>query len=402
MSLQKRKKIIVKGPALSQSGYGHHARFVLSALKEKQDEFDVFCVPTQWGQTGWIHETGEFRKWLDNIILKTNLYLQNKGQFDISLQVTIPNEWEKMAPINIGVTAGIETTKVAPIWLKKGNLMDHIITVSDHSRQTYANTKYQAQHPVTKETVELELFTDIDVVHYPHRKLESTIDLDLEFDFNYLMVAQWGPRKNMERALRWWMEENFDCEVGLVLKTSVRKNCLTDRYHVSAQLKNLLSKFPDRKCKVYLLHGDMTNEEMDALYRHPKIKAMLTATHGEGFGLPLFEAAYNALPIVASGWSGHVDFLYSKNDKGKVKPLFLEVDYDLKPVEKQAQWPGVISAESMWAYPHEGSFKMKTRQVRTSYPKWKKKAEILQTYLLENFTPETQNAKMIEAIKSVL
>jgi len=402
MSLVKRKKVVVKGPALTQSGYGHHTRFVLSALKEHQDEFDVFCVPTQWGQTGWIHENGEFRKWLDNVILKTNLYLQNRGEFDVSLQVTIPNEWQKMAPINVGVTAGIETTKVAPVWLEKGNLMDHIITVSEHSKQVYEMTKYQAQHSVTKQPVELELFTDIDVVHYPHRLGTETIDLELDFDFNYLMVAQWGPRKNMERALRWWLEENFDNEVGLVLKTSVRKNCTMDRHQLELQLQNFLHNFEDRKCKVYLLHGDMSNSEMDAIYRHPKIKAMLSATHGEGFGLPLFEAAYNGLPVVAPGWSGHCDFLYSKNEKGKVKPLFLEVDYELGQIPKDAHWEGVLQADSMWSYAQEGSFKMKVRQVRTSNKKWQKKAEILQKYLLESFTPEIQNAKMIESIKSVL
>ena len=49
---------------------------------------------------------------------------------------------------------------------------------------------------------------------------------------------------------------------------------------------------------------------MANLYAHPKIKAYVSLTHGEGYGLPLFEAAYHGIPIIAPDWSGHLDFLY--------------------------------------------------------------------------------------------
>ena len=129
-----RKKVVVRGPALTRSGYGEHTRFLLRALRQKEDKFDIYLIPTGWGQTGWINEDDEERRWLDFIIHKTSAFQKQKGQFDVSLQVTIPNEWEPMAPINIGVTAGIETTKVAPIWLEKANMMDKIITISEFSK----------------------------------------------------------------------------------------------------------------------------------------------------------------------------------------------------------------------------------------------------------------------------
>ena len=110
-------------------------------------------------------------------------------------------------------------------------------------------------------------------------------------------------------------------DVGLILKTNLAKNCLLDRRTVTAKLENLLSNFPDRKCKVYLLHGYLKNDEMSALYQHDKVKALISLTHGEGFGLPMFEAAYYGLPIVATDWSGQKDFLYMPvvDKKGKVK-----------------------------------------------------------------------------------
>ena len=106
-----RQRIIVKAPCLSMSGYGEQSRFALRALRAYEDKYEIFVIPLKWGETGWIHSDTEERKWLDERIRQTILYVQNGGQFDISFQITIPNEWEPMAPINIGYTAGIETNK---------------------------------------------------------------------------------------------------------------------------------------------------------------------------------------------------------------------------------------------------------------------------------------------------
>ena len=134
------KKVLVRGPALSQSGYGEHTRFVLRALRSQPSVFDIYLITTNWGATSWIWENNEERTWMDSLLQKTIEYGQGGGQFDLSIQVTIPNEWEKIAPINIGVTAGIETTKIAPIWIEKSHQMDKIIVVSEHAKYGFDNT----------------------------------------------------------------------------------------------------------------------------------------------------------------------------------------------------------------------------------------------------------------------
>ena len=125
-----RVKAIVRGPALSQSGYGEHTRFVLRSLKTREDLFDIYLENVGWGQTSWLWEDNEERLWLDSILMKTLVYRQQGGQFDVSLQVCIPNEWQKLAPINIGCTAGIETTIISPEWVKSCFVVDKIIVVS--------------------------------------------------------------------------------------------------------------------------------------------------------------------------------------------------------------------------------------------------------------------------------
>ena len=188
-----KKKIFVKGPVLSQSGYGEQARFALRALKSREDLFDIFVQPIPWGKTGWIWETNEFRAWLDNrIVLTQQLASQKSLQPDISLQITIPNEFEKLCPINIGYTAGIETSKVSPQWLQKGNDMDKILVVSNHGKETYVNTIYEAKNNQTGEVFPYKLETPVDVVweNTPRFEPEPIESLELEYDFNFLMVSQ--------------------------------------------------------------------------------------------------------------------------------------------------------------------------------------------------------------------
>ena len=355
-----RKKILFKGPLLTRSGYGEQSRFAMRALRSREDLFDIYIQPLKWGQTSWIFEMTEERMWIDRTIEKTIAYLQQGGKFDMSFQVTIPNEWEKLAPVNIGHTAGIETNKVAPIWLQKGNEnVDKIITISRHSRDVYKGTEAIAQNTTTGEKFEYRLQTPIEYVNYPSKKFESlpTIDLNLETSFNFLSVAQFGPRKNLPNTVKWFIEEFHDEDVGLVLKTNIVKNSVMDRETIYKDLQKFLHNFPDKKCKVYLLHGDMTDEEMHSLYGHSKIDALLALPHGEGFGLPIWEAAYSSLPVIATGWSGHLDFL--TDEEGKEH--FYNVAFDLQPVQDNVVWDGVIIKESMWAYAREQSAKEKMR-----------------------------------------
>ena len=122
-----KQQILLRGPILSQSGYGEQARFALRALKSREDIFDIYIAPVNWGQTGWISLDNDERAWIDEKIKKTHTHNQQGGKYDISIQVTIPNEFEKLAQVNIGYTAGIETTKVAPAWIQKSNEMDKIV-----------------------------------------------------------------------------------------------------------------------------------------------------------------------------------------------------------------------------------------------------------------------------------
>jgi glycosyltransferase involved in cell wall biosynthesis len=353
------KTILVKGPALSRSGYGEQTRFALRALRQAQDRFNILLINISWGHTGWYNEDNEERAWIDHLIAKTQGHINNNAPIDISLQITIPNEWEKIAPINIGYTAGIETTRIAPQWIEKAHIMDKIIVVSNHSKNVYNDTVYDAVNQETGETFKFQNQTPIEVVNYAVRSMEQDpIDIDLEYDFNFLSVAQFGPRKNLANTVQWFIQE---------------------------------------------LHGDLTLEQMNYLYAHPKIKSYLTLTHGEGFGIPIFESAYHGNPVIAPQWSGQCDFLHApvtstKRKKTKIRPLFCRVEYTIGEIPEEVIWDQVLERGTQWCYPTEKSAKQCMRDMYANYTRYFGMAKKLKKHIIENFTETEQYNKFADAV----
>jgi glycosyltransferase involved in cell wall biosynthesis len=387
------KKILIEGPLLTQSGYGEHSRFVLRALMQRAD-VDIYVHPLAWGTTSWLADDTPERRKMDELVQKTTSYTIQSGnnpQYDVHIHIGIPSEFNKKAPLSIHVTAGIETTKISPAWLQKTFEMDKIIVPSEHSKWAFENTSVEVEDEGRRFGVTCK--TPIEVIPYPAKVIEpdKNFNLNLDYEFNFLSVAMWGPRKNMENMIRWFLDEFKNEEVGLVLKTGMSRGSLLDKRMTEFKIKNIMESVPEKKCKVYLLHGDLTEAEMTSLYTHKKIKAMVSATHGEGFGLPLFEAATNAMPVIAPAWSGQIDFLRApvvmtgKVKKTKMKDLYAKVDFTMQPIQREAVWKDILVEDSMWCYPKEKSFKTQIRNVFKNYGMYKSWAKKLQKHILSEF-----------------
>jgi hypothetical protein len=265
--------------------------------------------------------------------------------------------------------------------------MDKIIVISNFSKKTFQNGVYNIKDQYGNEIPNFKVATPIEVVNYSLRKNNSVeIDLPLTTDFNFLVVAQAGPRKNFANTVKWFVEEfKNDPNVGLVCKTHLAGASQIDREAITNNIQQILNEHKNRKCKVYLLHGDMHEEEMAALYTHPKIKALVSFSHGEGFGLPLFEAAGHALPVITTEWSGHTDFMYCPNKEGKIKPHFARVDFTLGSVQPEAVWEGVIEKDTMWAFPIGNSVKTEMRAVYKDWDRYRGQAKRLALHIEKEF-----------------
>ncbi len=388
-------KIVIRGPVLSRSGYGEMARLALKSLQSREDLFDIYLVATGWGATGWIVEDDEQRRTIDALLMKTINYMQEGNSFDVSLQVQLPNEWQPIAPINIGYTAGVETTTVPPEWAQVASQIEKVITLSKHSRDAFYNAGVELAE------------TDVVSVGFPVREYNNVdVPLDLEYDFNFITNSQWAPRKNLENTIVAFVNEFQNEEVGLVIRTSLKNNSKLDRMHAENRLKSLLKGAPEeRLCKIYLLHGDMQNDEILSLYDHPKIKAYTTLSHGEGWGLPAFEAASAGIPLVAPEWGGFAEFSTvpvksrsKKKNTTRNKTMIAAVKYEIKEVQPEHVWEGVINQGSQWCYPSESSARQQMRQVFKNYKKYESMALKLKAHLTEKYSTDTVYEQFVQHV----
>ena len=394
-------KILLEGPILSRSGYGEHARIVYESIKSLSG-VDVYISPLEWGTTSWNFPD-------ESIIEKINkysLYIEDckkrniNPDFDTQIHVGIPNEFQKKAKYSVCVTAGIETDRVSPEWLVRTHQgIDKIIVPSEHSRKGFVETKYQFHNKADNTTGEINCACPVDVVCYPTKDPQGKkIEIDFETDFNFLSVALMGPRKNLEFTIRGFVEQfRENPNVGLVLKTGVSKSSVIDRANTHQVLRGFVDSLGPKKCKVYLIHGNLSESELHSLYVHPKIKAYVSTSHGEGYGLPIFEAAYSGLPVLATDWSGHLDFL-TGTQKGKQKKLFAKISYELKNVQTEAVWDTIITKDSKWAFPSKVSYKTQLEKVYSNHGMYKKWAKTLKLEISKKFSKDSILQQMKDSL----
>jgi len=414
-----KKLIFMCGPFSSRSGYGNHARDIYRCLYKLED-YDVKCLDVRWGDCprNELDDDNDFNKSLKSSLVKqTPQGIQLDRQPEIYIDIRIPNEFQQIGKVNIGFTAGVETSAVSSAWLEGCNKMDMVITVSEHSKLGFVGAKYdkmqQLPNGEQQKVGELKLEKPIEVLFEgleldtfkPLKSSElqtpisKTLD-SIEESFCYLMVGQWcqggfgEDRKDIPRAIKTFYETfaNKTSPPALILKTSGATFSILDKEECKAKLDWVKSQFPSdvKLPNIYFIHGALSTEEMNELYNHHKVKAFYLTTHGEGFGRPLLEASFTGLPVITSNWSGHLDFLDEKHS--------LLVAGEMKKVPKSVVWKNIIVEDSQWFVADSNSVSAALNYVFTNYNEVKKKALDLMKINREKFNTE----KMIEEFKSIL
>ena len=319
--------MVVTAPVGTRSGYGAHSRDICRSLIDL-DKFDIRIWPVRWGNTPQNALSEQNPQ--DLPIIKRLLQTPEiERQPDIHVHIVVPNEFQNIAKYNIGITAGIETTAVPPVWIEGLNRMDLNIVPANFVKHTIENTKYDKHHETTKQKIGLltnetpveVLFEGVDTNVYG-RTNEFSKDLLDEFksikeDFCFLHVGHWlqggmgEDRKDIGMLVKTFCEsfKGQKNQPALILKTSGATPCILDREEILHKIRDIKRQIVGDLPNIYVLHGDLRDEEINQLYNHPKVKAHLSFTHGEGFGRPLLEATLSEKPVIASNWSGQTDFL---------------------------------------------------------------------------------------------
>jgi len=391
---------VVSCPIDTYSGYGARARDFVKALIET-DKYDVKILAQRWGNTrfGYLEDHKEFD-------LESRIIPNLTAAPELWIQISVPNEFQKIGKYNIGVTAGIETTQCDPSWIQGCNNMDLIIVSAEHAKTVFETSKFNMQDKNTNQitgTLEIKppvevLFEGADLTKY-FPKPSTAIDLsNIKEEFCFLNIGHWmqgdigEDRKNIGYLIKSFCEtfKNKAKQPALIIKTMQVGTSIMDRERILDKIDSIKKTLKGRLPNIYLFHGEISDEEVNQLYNHPKVKAMVSFTKGEGFGRPLLEFSLVKKPIIASGWSGHTDFLD--------KDSSLLVGGELKNVHKSAAQKNMILEESKWFTPNDQEA---AEAMLTVFKHYKKVIINAKRQGTKN-TKEFNYDKMVELLDSIL
>ena len=411
--------IVIQGPVATRSGYGNHTRdLVLALIKAEKYDIDIVALP--WGSTP---QNALEPNNSDHAKIIQHIATQNiTRQPDVFIQVSVPNEFGlspdgkqamKVGKYNIGITAGIETTQVSHEFLAGANRMDMIITTSEHSKKGFVDSVYDRIDDRTKEKQgELKLEVPIKVlfegadlnIYHKTNDIHDTVKKELSSiknSFCYLFVGHWlkgnmgEDRKDVGMMIKCFCEAFKDKarhnRPALILKTSHATFSIIDRDSLMTRIQEILAPYKHKAPEVYLLHGDLTDNEMNSLYNHPKIKSMISLTKGEGFGRPLLEFSLTGKPILASNWSGHIDFLK--------KSILLPGE--LKDIDKSATDDFLVQG-TKWFTVDYGYVVGALKDVTKSYKNYLVNAKEQLKYSKENFSLDKMNKLFVSIVDKAL
>lgn len=400
-----KKVLVFQAPVFSASGYGSHARDILRGLFEL-DDYDVKIVPTKWGMTpqDQVDPRTDFgKRMLDNTITGLD------KRPEVYIQMSVPNEFRKMGHLNIGITAGTETDKAPKDFITGVNNMDLVIVPSEFTKDTLITTYYEDKHPQTGKLLQqhvvrtpiVTLFEGVDIDTYGRTHITDKDPLEgVKEDFNFLICGHWLPgsigqdRKDIGMTLKTiatvFRHIPKDKRPGIIMKVSAGGYSVKDREVIAKRINSVLEPLGSDVPSVYLLHGDLTDKEMSNLYHHPKVKAMVSFTKGEGYGRPLAEFAMTGKPIVVSKWSGHMDFLPAK--------YVSYLDGTITPVDKTATNKFIIEGAN-WFTVNYTDAANKLFNLHKEYDKELKRSADLPKHMKQNFSMEKMKEKLIKILQ---
>lgn len=403
-------KILISCPIDTKSGYGERSRDIVRSLMKNEDKYDIKIMPQKWGNTSW---GGLSDSELDKKI-KNNLVYNITQQPDVFIQITIPNEFVKVGKYNIGITAGMETDICPVSWIQGCNKMDLILVSSAHSLSSLTSGSHEIRdknnpnlvQPIKIETPIEILFEGIDLQKYFYKNnvrhdkgsIGEYIN-SINEKYAFLFVGHWlqgdvgHDRKNVGFMIQMFLEtfKNSLNQPCLILKTSSTTTSEMDKERILAKINQIKHQIGGNLPNIYLLHGDLSDGDMNDLYNHPKVKSMISFTKGEGYGRPLLEFTTSRKPLVVSNWSGHLDFLDTRSN--------ILINGEVKSVHPSAVVKDIIIPEAKWFYPYGNEIKNGLKDMFKNYDKYLKNTSIQLNKTKNHFSLEKMEEKLLDILE---
>jgi len=385
------RTVVIASPVATQSGYGHHAREVIANfIEQRGKEWNIKLLSLPWGHTPFTYPIPQ--EWNQRIIP-----LPLTSQPDIWVQITVPNEFQAVGKYNIGVTAGTEGDICPEKWIDNLNAMQMVVVPSEFTKQVFINTSQKHNKPITTQIEVIPEYFD-ESVYTNNVQTQLEILDQIPESFAFLSVGHWlqgqigEDRKNISGLIHCFFNtyKNQKDAPALILKSSGATYSVMDRMEIENKIEQIRDMFSDAKLpNVYLLHGDLADEEMNLLYNHPKVKAMISFTKAEGFGRPLLEFSTTSKPIIAPHYSGPADFLK--------KDFICALPGGLTDIHASTRNEFLIEG-AKWFTPDYGYASKMMKEVQKNYKKWQELAKRQRYFVNSTFT----KTAVAEVYKKVL
>jgi glycosyltransferase involved in cell wall biosynthesis len=393
---------VVSCPLDTFSGYGARSRdFVKALIQLKDSEWDIKIMPQRWGDCPW-----NFLSQDDPLRQRFIGGIEPNKRPDVWMQITVPNEFQPVGHFNIGISAGIETTIYPGEFIEGNNRMNLNLVSSEHSKQVALATNFEKRDNNTQQVLgqlKVEkptevLFEGLDLEKYNKNPQNSGLLKDIPEDFCFLYTGHWLPgdfgedRKNTGLMIKTFLE-SFNTPAkqkpALILKTNHINYSLLDREEILKKINDIKNQVSGTLPNIYLVHGEMTDDEMNQLNNDNKVKAFVSFTKGEGYGRPLAEAAITGKPTIVSNWSGHKDFIHPDYN--------VLIGGELKPVHPSSANQFLLK-ESQWFNINTDIASRAMKDVFKDYKKYWEKSRKQTQYLKDNWSFD----KMVEKLNTLL
>ena len=284
--------------------------------------------------------------------------------------------------------------------------MDLNLVSSEHSKKVALNTEFDKINNKTKQLIgktKIEkpievLFEGLDLNKYYKKPQNSGLLKEIKESFCFLYTGHWLPgifgedRKNTSLMIKTFLETfkgPGNKKPALVLKCNMVDYSLLDREEILNRINQIKDQVSGNLPNIYLLHGEMTDEEMNQLNNDDKIKAFVSFTKGEGYGRPLVEAAITGKPIITTNWSGHTDFLHPDYN--------ILIGGELKQIHPSAANQFLL-AESEWFNINADVAGRAMKDVFKKYKLYLEKSRKQTQYIKDNWTFDKMTEKLISLL----
>ncbi len=357
-------QLVWKGSVFDHSGYSRACREYLLGLQNQNIDVKLDLISNNWPRLELPPQQVQF---FNQLIGKP----LDADQFNVLHQT--PDLWVRKPGVTVGFTYW-ETSKIPDTWIGKANQMNGLFVSSEQNKEVFRQSGVNV--PIYKIRPSLSHAT----LNPPNIQLPSYMHHQPSFKF--LSIFEWIERKGYDLLLKAYFEEfSAHEDVVLIIKSH--------NAFVEENVRKERAKYPTPG-RVFVDTAIRNDNEMAGMYK--SCQAFVHASRGEGLGYPLLEAGAHGLPVIATGWGGHTDFLKEDNS-------FL-IPYRLVPVNQQPYYSGYKPDQS-WAEASVVELKRMMRHVFNNHEEAKQKAVRLQAFIREHYTPEKAATDLMLAVNEL-